>query len=302
MPIIFQCTFSHSEYRYTHPDYTVFNLTNFDQTHECKILITNESFISKDKIKFESNSRKRKCGSLLDIEQSSNVSETGSATETMVEKDRLSTKNELIKILIPITNKDFIISKIPCFKDLLLNIETVEIDGEKVPVVHDQNPRVFARILRMLYTQKLTLTLDNCIDVYRIFDSLNLREDRNPKISEDQQSRYLVDDLQRYIEINFTKLPKHQFDKILEYNLQGRFWDHIFNVIRPDSKKEDDEKSVISSMNSSDRVVTCDEVTKDISEKGDDQKDKNPIGKDNFNTARDQIKRMRRKMRFEDGN
>ena len=120
MPIIFQCTFSHSEYRYTHPDYTVFNLTNFDQTHECKILITNESFISKDKIKFESNSRKRKCGSLLDIEQSSNVSETGSATETMVEKDRLSTKNELIKILIPITNKDFIISKIPCFKDLLL--------------------------------------------------------------------------------------------------------------------------------------------------------------------------------------
>ena len=113
-----------SGYLYTHPDYEVFNLIDFDKNAECKILITNQG---------------------LQSEVSSSIID-----------------NKIVELLVPIKDKNFLISKIPYFKNLLKDDNLfgdkphVEIDGQKCLIIRDQDPRIFANILKMLHTGKST--------------------------------------------------------------------------------------------------------------------------------------------------
>ena len=153
----------------------------------------------------------------------------------------------------PINNKNFLTSKIPYFKNLLKddnlfgNKSHVEIDGEKCLIIRDQDPKIFASILKMLYTEKLEVTLDNCIEIYRILDFLNLCQDTGSvgEYTDEDAGQiilgpFLADDVYNFIERNLTKLSKIQFDKILRYNLPLRFWESIYeNLHKTDPVKFD---------------------------------------------------------------
>merc|ERR1712146_635485 len=71
-----ECKFNNSDYFYTNPDYTVFNLTNFDHNAECKILITNRFFIEKQKGGVAPNNSKNDCEEpeISQVSQSKSVS------------------------------------------------------------------------------------------------------------------------------------------------------------------------------------------------------------------------------------
>ena len=170
----------------------------------------------------------------------------------------------------PINDKNFLISKIPYFKNLLKddnlfgNKSYLEIDGQKCLIMRDQDPIVFANILKMLYTGRLDLNLDNCIEIYRILDFLNLCRDSASVADEDAGQiilgQYLANDVHDFIEKNLTKLSKIQFDKILRYNLPVKFWESIYenldkveevnslsiNAIRIDAVPGNWEKFIIS--------------------------------------------------------
>merc|ERR1712157_275858 len=156
-----------------------------------------------------------------------------SDTDNKTTQDAIAIQNkkELIELLIPIISKDFLIEKLPYFKNLFNDDNNfgdktyIEIDGQKnCLVINDENPEIFAQIIKALYTGELNLTLENCIEVYRIIDFLNVREDGGKK--------YLVENVQKYIKKNLVKLPQGQFNKILEYNLQAKFWNDIYGVLR----------------------------------------------------------------------
>ena len=52
--------------------------------------------------------------------------------------------------------------------------KTVLIDGQKCAVIEDKNPRAYAELLKMAFNDKIKVTLENCMEYYRISDFLNI--------------------------------------------------------------------------------------------------------------------------------
>ena len=224
---------NNSDSLYTNPNYTVYHLTKFDKNAECMLLITNQNFQLEDsdesydvieRSKSKSSSRKRK----LSISSIGNL--------------RI---DPLVELLVPINDKNIFISKVPYFKNLLKDDNLFgyksykEIDGQKCLIVDDQEPKIYADVLKMFYTGELDLNPNNCIEIYRIADFLNLqvfRDSESDGGSDEVGQTYLADDVHAFITKNFTKLSKVQFDKIREYNFLDKFWDIIhetFNKFAP---------------------------------------------------------------------
>ena len=85
----------------------------------------------------------------------------------------------------------------------------------------------------MLYTGKLDLNLENCIEIYRILDFLNLSQDTGSDDDADDVGgrEFLADDVHNFIDRNLTKLSEIQFDKIRRYGLQNKFWKSIYEIL-----------------------------------------------------------------------
>ena len=218
-----QYTFSKKDYLYTNKNFDeIFHLTDFDQSPECKILITN-----RENKEPKSNSRKRK----------------SSTTSIEVEP--------LVEILVPIKQKTVFISRCPYFENLLDdnffgNQETIEIDGEKCLVVNDSKPRIFATVLKFCYDGKLNLNLENCIDIYRIIKTMDLCPDTGPLDADKDQN--CLADVHDFIGKNLAKFSEVQFDKIKKYRLQDEFWKNIYENLNKREKgvKFEDYEDLLS--------------------------------------------------------
>ena len=199
----------------------LYHLTDFDKNPECKILISNKvkNFKDSDVRQLESKSSKRK-----------RILSSSSPIE-IIESE------SVVELLVPIKDKDFLCRCVPYFKNLLNDDNSnlfghksyAEIDGQKCLIINDQEPRIFADILKFLYTGELDLTLDNCIEIYRITDFINLCAKMDAE--SDGKPEYLVDDVYKFIDRNLAQLSEIQFEKIRRYNLQDRFWKSMYEKL-----------------------------------------------------------------------
>merc|ERR1712176_252189 len=80
------------------------------------------------------------------------------------------------------------------------------LDNRHCLVVKDKNPKILAEIIIFLYSEKLKLTLENCVEVYRIIDFLELK-----KYRENEKLVDFVLVLEEFIKINLLKLSKENF-------------------------------------------------------------------------------------------
>ena len=207
---------------YTNPNYEVFHLTNIDKNDIINILITNK--------KEEDDPNNSKCSTDSGNDLGNGpigLIRTLDGISLNSEMNDGSAKNpDLVELLVPIM-KDYLVSEIPYFKNLLNSDNLfgdksyVEIDGKKCLVVKDPNPRAFAEILKMLFTDKLELNCENCMDYYRIADYLNIPSKKSE--NSEGETMYLTTDIKNFIDSNIKNLEKKEFYKIFEYKFQDRF-------------------------------------------------------------------------------